>query len=265
MQVAVVPDDLHDPRRQRATELERDLRRHEALEGVRDETGVERDGGRLSLHGRVDPAGVVPDLRGVRRDHERRIARGVHLETKHVRGVAGEIRSEACRFEELFALRQHSGRVARRDDLAVVGELTLDDPRHQVRLVGMEDDLALVWGHQDVHRLVVVVLEDPRDLEEALRRDDHLDGWIDAVEEACVTHREPVGIRGGHRHHLAGERREDSGQDGTRVVGRRDEGDFADHPPQRRLSHPGRRLVGNLRDDRELFSIHAFDVRLVRA
>ncbi len=129
----------------------------------------------------------------------------------------------------------------------------------------MKDDLALVWSDEDVDRGVVAVLKDPGHLEETLRRNDHLDLRVDAIEQPRVPHRQTVRVGGCHGDHVAGQRREHSGEDRPAIVGRRDERDLADHPTKGPLRHAGRWLLGNLRNDRKFLRIHALDVRLVGA
>ena len=263
MKIAVVADYPDDPRRKRAAELERDLRCGEARECVGDESGIEGDRRGLALNGCVDAAGVVADLGRVRGDDEWRLVRGVDLESQHVRGVACEVRRKACRLQKLLALGEHPCRVACGDDLLVVGELPLDDPRDQVGLVGVKNDLALVRSHEDVDRTVLGIFEDPCDLEEAFCGDDHLDRRVHSVKEARVSHRQSVWVGSRHRDEVTGEGCEDARKDWSAVVRRRDERDLANHPAKRPLRHAGGGLLRDLGDDRKLFRIHAFDVGLV--
>src|SRR5213594_472951 len=182
MKITVVADDLDDARRERATELERDLRSRQARERVGNEPRVERDRRRLTLDGGVDLPGVVTNFGGVRRDDERRLVRWIHLEPQHVRCVAREVRRETGGLEQLFSLCQYPRRVARRDDLPVIRELPLDDPRDEISLVGVKDYLAPIRSHEDIDRALVGVLEDSCDLEQTLCGNDHLDRRINAVE-----------------------------------------------------------------------------------
>ena len=115
---------------------------------------MDRVGAGSAFHLRVDPLRWSAHYGRGGADREGDLIRGVDLEPHDVRGVTREVRGELCRFQQLVPRHRHLGRVTGRDDLAVVRELTLDDPGDEFRLFCVEDDLAAVRRDEDVDRLV---------------------------------------------------------------------------------------------------------------
>ena len=116
-----------------------------------------------------------------------------------------------------------------RDELLVVRELALDQPRGDLGTRRAERDLALAE-----HDLDLTVAGEPLHLREALRRDEHLLTLGQHADAAKITHREPVGV-GCDESEAAGLRREQhTGEDRSQVVLRRGPNHLSQRTGERR-------------------------------
>ena len=148
-------------------------------------------------------------------------------------------------------------------DLLVVRELAVDQPADQVDPVEMEQDLVAACRQDDLDR-VFDVGQDPGQLDEGARRDDHagLRHWI---KDRDGLDRDAVVVGRGEGHLVALEAGQDAGQDRPRFIGGRGEDGFRQRPAQRVLGDPGGRPLAGRADRGELVGIDTLDVGLESA
>ena len=111
--VVVVADRLEDAGRQRPVELERELVGRHVGQDVGQVAGVERDRRAVALDRGLDLADVVADL-GVGADRDAGLAVGADLELDDVGRLMGDERRRTDGPQELLAIEDRPGRVARR-------------------------------------------------------------------------------------------------------------------------------------------------------
>ena len=134
-----------------------------------------------------------------------------------------------------------------RDELPVVGELAVDAAGRERHAVDAEDDLVLADG--DVDGVGGCGGRDARELGEGAGRDDGL-GVAARTGQRGLLDREPVGVRGGHRHGAVAELHQDAGQHRTGLVLRRRPGDVVDRRDERGAidGERGPRRLGEMRE-----------------
>ena len=81
---------------------------------------------------------------------------GVELQPHDAAAVAGEDRGDARLAQEVGHADDGLARVARRDELAVVGEGALDKLRHHLDVLQAEQHLRLVGVERHLHRLLLL-------------------------------------------------------------------------------------------------------------
>ena len=111
--VVVVADGLEDARRERAVEFEGELVGVDVRQDVGEVAGVERDRRAVAFDRGLDLADVVADL-GVGADRDPALAVAADLELDDVRRLVGDERGRSDRPQELLAIEDRPGRVARR-------------------------------------------------------------------------------------------------------------------------------------------------------
>ena len=115
------------------------------------------------------------------------------------------------------------------EKLAVIGELTVDEPRGQGRPVSLEHDLVLPHSHLEL--VGPGVLRDPRELLQGPSRDVRLKRAGEGLLELGLLHAQAVGVGGDHAEVLARRRDQYPGEHRPRLVtrgGPRDRGDRLD-------------------------------------
>src|SRR3972149_6459653 len=137
----------------RAVERERDLVDLDVLEDVAQVPRVKRDGRPVAFHGRIDLSLVVPDV-GRRGDRHRPIALGRDRQLHDVGRRARDDRGQADCLKQLGPLDHRPRRVARGQDLLVIGELPVDEARHDVDALKVEEHLVACRGEDHVDRVV---------------------------------------------------------------------------------------------------------------
>ena len=191
------------------------------------------------------------------------LAVAADLELHDVRRFVGDQRRRTDGPQELLAVEDRPGRVARRHDLLVVRELPVDEPADEVDALEVEQDLVARRGQDDVDR-VVDVGQHAGQLVEGPGRDD--DARLrDRVEDRDRLDRDPVVVGGRERQLVALEPGQDAGQDGSRLVRCRGEGRLGQGAAKDVLGDPGRRSLAGGLDGRELVGIDALDVGLEAA
>ena len=105
-----------------------------------------------------------------------------------------------------------------REQLAVVGELTVDQARGEHDVAELEDDLVL--SDADGERVVLGLLRDPRQLLQGAGRHVRLEAALQRRLERGLLDAQPVGVGRDHPQLLAGGRHQDAGEDGAGLVAR---------------------------------------------
>src|ERR1700679_979269 len=107
-----------------------------------------------------------------------------------------------------------------RDQLAVVGELTVDQPRGEDHAVQLEDHLVLTDARGELG--VLRLRSDTRKLLQRTSRDIGLELALEGLLQRCALDAQTVGVRGDHPQLAARRRDQDAGQYGPSLVfGRR--------------------------------------------
>src|SRR5581483_5966852 len=121
---------------------------------------VEGDLRLWAFHAGVDLTVVVAHFGGrgghVQAAGRQLLGAGRDLQLDDHRVVAREDRGGPGGPQEVAGVQHHARRGVAGDDLLVVGELTLDQPRDDLRFRRLEQYLVLVRRGRDLHRLLVV-------------------------------------------------------------------------------------------------------------
>ena len=220
---------------QRADQLQHQLLGLDALEPVLEELGVEADLEHLAVEGHRDRLAGLADVGGLGGDGERALAEAQPQGRVLLRQQA----DAAHHLAELGG--RHAQFVVDRvgQQLAVVGELAVDQARGQHRVAELEDHL--VGPAADRQRVGVRAGGDADQLLQCPRRDVDLERALDGGLERGLLDAQAVGVGGHHPQLRSRGRHQDPGQDRPGLVPRGRSGDAADgrHEGLRRAASRG--------------------------
>ena len=228
-------------------------RRLHRLQAVAQELRVEADLQRLAGERDRDRLARLADVRRARR--HRQLTLGEREPQRRV--LLRQQRDAPHDLGDLAAGEPQLVLVGVRQQLAVVRELAVDQPRGEHDAADREDDL--VGAHGDAQRLGVLVLDDPGELLQRPRRHVGLEGAGQRRLELGLLDAQAVGVGRDHPQLVAGGRDEDAGQHRARLVARGRAGDLG--RPCRRTPRPApRRIAVGLREGREVLEPQRADV-----
>ena len=226
---------------------------------------VEGDLRGIALHHRVELAFVAAHFVGARADAE--LARHAALARRHdqpddAAPVAREDGGNPRLPLEFVDIHNHARVELRGDELVVVRERALDELRHHLDVVPLEQHLGALRVDAHLHGQGRIA-DEAGEFAQGPRRHDHLDRLRRRLLQLDIGHGQAEAVGGGEGEPRAVALHVDAGQHRPRIIAGGGELHPFDGPAERLRVEPHGHAVPDLRHAREVGRVHGVDGRIV--